>query len=222
MARVVWVTGCDTGVGKTVVAAALVRSLSRGGRRVLGVKPFCSGGREDVTALATAQGLGEDACARLNPWFFPEPLTPLLAARKAGRRVARAEVLHFLRQSMKGQDALVVEGAGGLLSPLGEDYDARDLIRRTPGLGRVVVVVPNRLGAINQALLVMDALGTAARQARVALVSPPRPTPVSRTNLALLRERLGASSVVAFPWLPRPESPSGGRRMQRAVAALLA
>ncbi len=213
-------TGSDTGVGKTVAAAALVRHAAQAGKRVLGVKPFCSGSAEDVDALAVAAGTTADRSA-INPWFFDEPLTPLLAARRARHRVSAAEVIQFVEASAAGRDVLVVEGAGGLLSPLGEGYDARDLIRRTKGLWRVVVVVPNRLGAINQALLVLEALGPEARKARVALVSPSSPTLVSRTNLQLLRERLSGAVVIPFPWLRDPFPRTSSVAARRAAEALL-
>lgn len=217
-AKVLWVTGSDTGVGKTVVATALVRSLAADGHEVRGVKPFCSGGAGDVEAMVRAMGGGVDACD-VTPWLFREALSPLVAARRLRKRISRAEVLRFLRNAGARCDLLVVEGAGGLLSPLGETFDARDLIRlQGSRVERVVVVVPNRLGAMNQALLAAEVLGSSLRsRLRIALVSPVRHSVASRTNLDVLRERLGGGVVVPFPWL---KTPQGGRVEDQKAARI--
>ena len=179
MAHVLFITGTDTNVGKTVFSVLLTRELLRQGVDVRAVKPLCSGGREDAEALLavllakTSNNQHRTTnihCIRhsvsgidqINPWHFAEPLTPLVASRRAGKPLHRKEVVAFLRKSAAGCDTLLVEGAGGLLSPLGEDFDARDLIvalKATP-----VVVAQNRLGVINQSLLVMGALPLAIRQ----------------------------------------------------------
>ena len=124
------------------------------GGRFRAVKPFCSGGREDAEALFAAQG-GMVPMDEINPWHFRAPLAPLVAARRQGVRVTLEEATAFLRRSARGRDRLLVEGAGGLLSPLGEGFTARELIRATRA--RVLVVCPDRLGAINQSLLVFAA-----------------------------------------------------------------
>lgn len=201
----VWfVTGTDTGAGKTVLTALLARWLRDSGRTVRAVKPFCSGGRDDVRILRRASG-SRESLDGLNPWHYRAALTPLLAARAAGRPVSLPEVVGFLRHAAQGTEALLVEGAGGLLSPLGEGFDARDLIRALAAA--VVVVAPNRLGAINQVRLVVEALGPRGRDARIALMAPPRRDRVSRTNLELLREYLGDRRVLEIPRFPRPDAP---------------
>lgn len=215
MSRVWFITGTDTGVGKTVLTALLVRHLIGQGFRARAVKPLASGGREDARLLHRAQG-GALPLDALNPWFFRAPLTPTLAARAEGRRVQRGELLDFLRQARAGTDLLLVEGAGGLLSPLGEGVDARDLIRDLRALP--VIVAANRLGAINQVLLVVEALGPRGRSARVALMAPVRPDRVSRGNLDVLRERLGAGRILEVPCFADPEAP----RLAPAFRARLA
>jgi dethiobiotin synthetase len=115
-----------------------------------------------------------------------------------------------------------VEGAGGLLSPLGENFNSRDLIaalRATP-----IVIGPNRVGAVNQVLLTLDALPrAAAARARVVLMSPPRPDAATKTNAGLLAELFDPERIFELPWL-------GGRwttekalvnpRVQRVLRAL--
>jgi dethiobiotin synthetase len=206
--RVFFITGTDTGVGKTVLTVLLTRHLGAGGTPMMAVKPFCSGGREDAEALLNAQSGGKDSTTRLdalNPWHFRAPLTPLLAARRERRRVEKGEAVRFLKAAAAGAGVLLIEGAGGLLSPLGEGFSARDLIS---ALGAFpLVVCPNRLGAINQALLVLHAMpaGT-GRRARIVLMEPREPDGASRTNPGLLRELVGPDRVFQLPWF-QPEIP---------------
>jgi dethiobiotin synthetase len=199
----VFVTGCDTGVGKTVLTSLLARRLWRAGVGVAALKPFCSGGREDAVRLREACG-GELPLDEINPWHFRAPLAPRLAARREGRTVRLADVLAHLHRIRRGSEVTLIEGAGGLLSPLGEGFDARDLILALRA--RPLVVCPNRLGAVNQALLVLAALPPrTSRQAVVVLVSPPAPDLASRSNPALLREAIGSRRLFVLPWL-RPAS----------------
>ena len=217
-----FITGTDTGVGKTVLTALLVRHLLDGGVRARAVKPLGSGGRADARLLAAAQ---DDALPldEINPWHFRAPLTPLIAARLENRLVSGAGVRRYLRGQQRLGEVLLVEGAGGLLSPLGADFDARDLIaalRATP-----VVVCPNRLGAINQSLLTLAALSREARlRAKLVLVTPRRPEASSVTNAELLRERLGVGRVVELPHLAYPLKPARSLRsgaVRAAVEAIL-
>jgi dethiobiotin synthetase len=206
-AQILFITGTDTGVGKTVFAARLTRRLRAQGRRVAALKPICSGNRHDAQALRRAAGNGL-TLDEVNPWHFRAPLAPLLAARREHKRVRLDEVVTHVRRVAGRFELVVVEGAGGLLSPLGEGFDSRDLIvalRATP-----LVVCPNRLGAVNQALLVVQALPrAAAARAAVVLVSPRKPDLASRTNPMLLREILGSDRVRVLPWLRRSRSGQG-------------
>ena len=150
-----FITGTDTGVGKTVLTALLARYLRERGVNVAALKPVCSGGRDDARVLHAAFN-GALTLDEINPWHFHAPVAPLLAARRERKRVRLADVLAHLRVMHERFDVLLVEGAGGLLSPLGEDFNSRDLIaalRATP-----IVVCPNRLGVVNQVLLTLEAL----------------------------------------------------------------
>ena len=221
-AKTFFITGTDTGVGKTVLTALLARHLRAQGVAVAALKPLCSGGREDAKALHSALG-GGLSLGEINPWYFRAPLAPLLAARQEGKRIRMRDVLACLRRARSRCEVLLIEGVGGLLSPLGEDFSNRELIAALRAMP--IVVCPNRLGAINQVLLVLAALPqTSARHARVVLMSPPRANSVSRTNFEFLAQKLGTRRVFALPWLTRPldvESASMNARFRRTVDALL-
>ena len=119
---------------------------------------------------------------------------------KENKRVNLREVAAHIRRIAKRFEVVVVEGAGGLLSPLGEDFDSRDLIKAlnaTP-----IIVCPNKLGAVNQVRLVLEALPAGARRnARVVLVNPQNPDAAGRTNLQLLREYVELDRVRVIPWI---------------------
>ena len=198
-AQILFITGTDTGVGKTVFAALTTVYLRQNGFRVAALKPLCSGGRDDARTLHAAAGkvLSLD---EVNPWYFRAPLAPVLAARKEKKRVRLREVVAHIRRIAKRFEVVVVEGAGGLLSPMGEDFDSRDLIKAlnaTP-----IIVCPNKLGAVNQVRLVLEALPPAIRcEARVVLVNPKKPDAASRTNLELLKDYVELARVRVIPWI---------------------
>jgi dethiobiotin synthase len=213
---ILFVTGTDTGVGKTALTAWLARCLSVTVPGVVALKPVCTGGRDDARALQEASGkrLSLD---EINPWHFRAPLAPLLAARREQKELRLAQVLAWIRSLQKSHPGILVEGAGGLLTPIGEDFDARNLIvalRATP-----IVACANRLGAINQTLLVLAALPPAlVLRARVVLMSLTRETAVARSNVVFLQERLGMDRVHAVPCSPCPSQPD--RRVGVAIDGL--
>lgn len=194
--------GTGTGVGKTVLSVLLTRRLiERGQGRVAALKPLCSGGRGDVRHLRAA---AENVLPldTVNPWHFREALSPAVAARRAGRPIRGEEVVEAIRRvGAEGFDLVVVEGAGGLLSPLAESFDGRDLLvalRATP-----LLVASNRLGVLNDVFLSWEALPARLRaRATVVVMEPARADRASRTNVPVLMERLGEPSVVVFPFVP--------------------
>jgi dethiobiotin synthetase len=126
-------------------------------------------------------------------------MAPLLAARRERKRVALARALAHVRAMQKRFEVVLVEGAGGLLSPLGEKFDSRELIaalRATP-----IVVCPNQLGAVNQILLTLAALPQrVSRHARVVLMSPAKPDASTSTNAGLLAEFLDGQRIFCLPY----------------------
>jgi dethiobiotin synthetase len=196
---IVFITGTDTGVGKTVLTALLTRFLRERGVNVAALKPVCSGGRSDARLLRTASG---DALSlvEINPWHFRAPVAPLLAARRDRKRVKRLQVVAHVRTLQKRFEVLLIEGAGGLLSPLGDDFDSRDLIASL--CASPMIVCPNRLGAVNQVLLTLEALPRGVRaRARVVLMSPRTPDVSTKTNAGLLAEHFDGKRIFRLPWL---------------------
>ena len=221
MKQTLFITGTDTGVGKTVLTALLTRFLRERGVNAAALKPVCSGGRADARALHAAMN---DALTldEINPWHFRAPIAPVLAARWENRRVKKSEALAHIRGLQKRFDLLVVEGAGGLLSPLGENLNSRDLItalRATP-----IIVAPNKLGVMNHLLLTLEALPENLRaKARVVLVMPPKPDAASKTNADLLAEFFDAKRIFSLPWLGKNfdvEPALKKARVQRVLRAL--
>ncbi len=208
MKPIFFITGTDTGAGKTVLTALLAAFLHERGVKVAALKPICSGGRDDALALHAALG-GVLTLAEINPWHFRAPIAPLLAARREKKSVRLAAVLAHICAAQKNFSVTLVEGAGGLLSPLGEKFDARDLIaalRATP-----VIVAQNKLGVVNQVLLTLAALPENLRsRARVVLMSPPKPDAVTAGNAGLLAEFFPAEKIFTLPWL--------GKKFSTAVA----
>ncbi|MEZ5497838.1 MAG: dethiobiotin synthase [Steroidobacteraceae bacterium] len=204
-----FITGTDTGVGKTLVAVALIRALAARGLRVAGMKPIASG------AVATPAGLrNDDALALMhaasvalpyedvNPYCFAPPIAPHVAAQEAGVVIESRLLLERLQRMSDSCDWVVVEGAGGWMTPLGPDSDFATLASalRLP----VVLVVGMRLGCINHARLshaAIKASGNAWLGWVASCIDPQMAAP--EANLATLEAALGAPPLGVFPWRPR-------------------
>jgi len=159
-ARGVFVTGTDTGVGKTRVAVALVHALRARGLRVAVMKPVSAGSaagelNEDVVALLQAANVAADV-RDVNPYAFAPAIAPHLAAQQAGVRIELDSIAAAYSRLAAKADVVVVEGAGGWRVPLNECEDMADLAQRL-GLP-VVLVVGLRLGCLNHALLTAESI----------------------------------------------------------------
>lgn len=215
-----FVTGTDTGVGKTAVAAGLTRWALRQGLRPIPFKPVetgCTPDAQDARFLwqAAGQPVDErDVCLHR----FRLPAAPAQAARAEGASVALDEVVDRAVQLAGRGDLLVVEGAGGLLVPYGEDWTAADLIARLrlP----VLVVARTALGTINHTAL------TAAELRRRGL--PITALVLNRTtreeaehehgSIPFVRAASGLEPLGPVPWIPEPRDPD---RLADALEAAL-
>jgi dethiobiotin synthetase len=199
MAQTLFITGTDTGVGKTVLTALLVGFLRAKKIPVAALKPVCSGGRADARQLQAALG-GALSLDEINPWHFRAPIAPLLASRRENKSVPLADALAFIRTTRKNFDVTLVEGAGGLLSPLGTDFDSRDLV--TALRAAPIVVAQNRLGVVNPILLTLEALPkNLLAKVKVVLMSPPKPDAATASNAELVAELYPAVKIFELPWL---------------------
>jgi len=180
-----FVTGTDTGVGKTLAAAALCRAEREAGRAVLYCKPVQTGLEPgeagDAAFVAAAGGVPVVECLR-----FPEPLAPAVAAERAGAVIDVDGLVADVTKAADGFDRVVVEGAGGLLVPVWGDVTMADLAHRL-GAGLVIVTRPS-LGTLNHTALTLEAAHARALSVDGLVISgwPPSPGVTEQTNLARL------------------------------------
>ena len=224
MKRTLFITGTSTDVGKTVLTTLLAQFLRERGVNVAALKPVCSGGRDDARKLHDALG-GVLTLDEINPWHFRAALAPTLAAKLEKKPVTLAQVLAHIRAPQKKCGLLLLEGAGGLLSPLGENFNSRDLmvaLRATP-----IIVAPNKLGAVNHILLTLEALPKNFRaKAQVVLMSPPKPDAATVSNAKLLAQFSPAGKIFTLPWLGKKFAAeaalktAGVRQTLRALARI--
>jgi dethiobiotin synthetase len=224
-ARGLYVTGTDTGIGKTLASTALLHALRARGRRAVGMKPVASGceridgawRNEDALALLAASD-PRPAYADLNPVALPLPLAPELAARDAGIVVELAPLVAAYARLAVSADDVVVEGVGGWAAPLSASLDQADLVRAL-GLP-VVMVVGLRLGCLNHAYLTARAI--AADGCRLAgwIASDVDPSMArADDNVALLASRLQVPCWGRLPHAAVPDPVALARCLQPFAGA---
>ena len=212
--RGLFVTGTGTGVGKTVVAGAIVAAVRARGQRVAAYKPVVTGLDDRAAAgwphdhelLAAAAGASAEAVA---PHRFGPPVSPHLAAELAGVELdlEAMVVAASAAAAEAAADVLVVEGVGGLLVPLTRDRTVRDLAVAL-GFPLIVAAQPG-LGTINHTLLTIAAARAAGLTVAGAVMTPwpERPSPMERSNRETI-DRLGGVPVATLAMLPDGSPPS--------------
>jgi dethiobiotin synthetase len=161
--RYLFVTGTDTGVGKTLVSAALIRNLRKVHRRVCGMKPVATGliwqdknwVSTDVLALKRASNVAAPQTF-VNPFAFERPVAPHLAARAAGSSITLESLVRPALQLGEFSDVVVIEGAGGWRVPINDEETLADLANALDA--SVVLVVGLKLGCLNHAILASEAI----------------------------------------------------------------
>jgi dethiobiotin synthetase len=224
--RGVFVTGTDTGVGKTLASCALIHALRVEGLDVAPMKPVAAGAveyaggwaNEDSLALLRAASCDDSILADVTPVLLREAMAPHIAARREGRSIAlEAIAASFARLSARAS-FVVVEGVGGFRVPLGDSLDTVDLARAL-GLP-VVLVVGMRLGCLNHALLTAESIeGSGLRLAGWIANSIDPAMAAAAENVAALEERLGAPLLGTFPRHDNPDPALLAGRLD--VSALL-
>jgi len=221
-----FVTGTDTGVGKTRVAAAMCLAFVAAGRRVAGMKPVASG------CVSTAEGLrNEDALAlqaamnvragyaEVNPYAFEPAIAPHIAAAEAGCPID-FEVLDRSYQRLALQsDVTVVEGAGGWLAPLDDTRTFADLAARWQL--DVVLVVGLRLGCLNHALLTVESIHRQGlRLAAWVGNSIEENFPRREANVTTLQRRIAAPCLGVFPYAPHTTTAQVAAQLRDKIEVL--
>lgn len=207
----VFVTGTDTGVGKTVVSCALIHALRTRGVKVAPMKPFAAGAQlqgnhwvnDDTLALLSAAGWPPARAAEVTPVLLNEAMAPHIAARHEGRKLGLDPVMAALRQLGSTGDYLVVEGVGGFCVPLDERLDTVHLAQAfaLP----VLLVVGLRLGCLNHALLTQQAIAAAGLELAgwVANVIDPAMA-AGDENVEALQSRIAAPLLGQLPHVVSP------------------
>ncbi len=171
-----FITGIGTGVGKTLITAAMAAQLRQAGQPVQALKPVISGYEagdpySDTAILAHSAGVSEHE--RVSPWRFAAPLSPHLAAAKEDREVDDQALIEWCQARCETDTTTLIEGVGGLMVPLNECYMVIDWIKalNLP----VIMVGASYLGAINHTLLSLEALRQRRISVRAVLVSQSAP-----------------------------------------------
>ena len=146
-----FITGTDTGVGKTLVSCALLHAFATRGKSVVGFKPVASGcddedHNDDAKKLRAASNV-QKTYGQVNPYCFVPPVAPHIAARRSGVRIDLKRILVSYGELSSLADEVIVEGAGGFLVPLNEKEDSTDLAKELDL--SIILVIGMRLGCIN-------------------------------------------------------------------------
>ena len=196
--KLIFITGTDTGAGKTLFTSMALCHLGQQGIQATGLKPFCSGSRSDARHIRfhSKQSL---SLQEVNPWYFEPPLAP--GAMPPKKQVSRRTLVDYIGQFTKTCETLLVEGAGGLMSPLGAEYHLGHVIEDLRP--HVVLTAPNKLGVLNQVLLNITYLKSfmPLRNIHVVLMGRKNADLSVKTNAKLLQSWLSDVIVLELPYL---------------------
>jgi dethiobiotin synthetase len=226
MSRGIFITGTDTGIGKTLVSATMLAALNAGGWRAAGMKPVASGctqtpagWRNDDAIALQAHSAGAPTYALVNPYALPEAIAPHVAAAEHGIEIRLDPIIAAFAALCTNTDFVVVEGVGGWLVPLSSSLMQADLVRalRAP----VVLVVGLRLGCINHALLSARAIGVDGCEliGWIGNRVDPAMTRVEE-NIAALNERMPAPCLGVLPYASTPDAAALAAHLRAAAMAI--
>ena len=206
-------TGTDTGVGKTLIACALLHAYAAAGKRVVGMKPVAAGAERSAEGLLNADvrllrsaGSVDASLALMNPYCFEPPVAPHIAAEQAGVVIDLKRIGQAFAQLAAAADVVIVEGVGGFCVPLNGKEDTADLAQHLAL--PVILVVGMRLGCLNHALLTAQAVRGRGRGLRLAGWIANRIDPdmaVAAENIRALAARLDAPLVGEIEFSASPD-----------------
>jgi len=204
-----FVTGTDTGVGKTLISCALLHKFSVQDRRTVGMKPVAAGWNadghnEDVLQLLAAGNVAVDY-GSINPYCLQHAIAPHIAARRASVLIDLSIITKSYQKLAAQADVVIVEGAGGLLVPINERQDSADLVQEL-GLP-IILVVGMRLGCLNHALLTAEAIASRGLGLTgwVANVIDADMAAVEE-NITALQQRIAAPLLGIVPYMTQPDA----------------
>jgi dethiobiotin synthetase len=204
MTQAYFVTGTDTGVGKTYVACQLLRHYAAQGLKVVGMKPVAAGREfvhgawvhDDVQKLIAASNVVAPL-ELINPYCFDEAIAPHIAAQKAGVEIKIEVIFNAYRKLSQLADVVIVEGAGGFLVPLNDKETLADLVAALSI--PVIMVVGIKLGCINHALLTAEAVTARGFHFYGWVANQLDPNmSVANENIATLIQRLQAAPMLTL------------------------
>ena len=204
-----FITGTDTGVGKTLISRALLQGFAAQGKRVAGFKPVAAGVdadgmNDDAKALLTASNIPLNY-EQVNPYCLREAIAPHIAANRENVRIELPRIVAAYRELADQVDVVIVEGAGGFRVPLNETQDSAELAREL-GL-EIIVVVGMRLGCLNHALLTVEAIHARGLKLAGWVANSVTDTmPVQQENIAALKDRIAAPLLGVVPYMTKPDA----------------
>jgi dethiobiotin synthetase len=205
--RGLFITGTDTGVGKTTIAAGLARLVRLEAGNVRVCKPVATGAKcvegrwlsDDTLALAAAAG-PSNICEEITPFVFPEPVAPPVAARRHGVCLTLPRLIDAVRKQSRADAVLLVEGVGGLLCPLTDEATVADLVcaLRLP----LLIVARRSLGTLNHTLLTEQVARARGLPVAGVVVNETEPAAdlAAQTNVEELRRRLDCQVLAIVPF----------------------
>ncbi|MGH8042671.1 MAG: dethiobiotin synthase [Rudaea sp.] len=225
--RGVFITGTDTGIGKTLVSVALLAALNVAGRRAVGMKPVASGCavtpvglRNEDAQLLIEHSAGAPDYVQVNPYAFRDPIAPHLAAIDAGIEIRLQPIQTAFAALSARADFLVVEGVGGWMVPLSSKRMLTDLVRalNLP----VILVVGLRLGCLNHAQLSARAIIADGCQL-IGWIGNRIDPDMARVedNIATLRERMPAPCLGVVPYASAPDPGALAAHLRDAATAIV-
>ncbi len=224
--RTHFITGTDTGAGKTILTALLLDHLRAQGENAIAIKPLCTGPRDEVRLLQSLQPgvLSDD---EMNPFHYPNPVTPLVASRG---RLKKEHIVKAIRQREGECERLLVEGAGGLRVPLTSEAAGVtwDEVVKTLKCG-VILAAPNRLGVLNHVNLTLDRLKTIGAKKVFVVLSdcnpPSRMDASAASNQRVLASFWPNTPLFRLPYLGSnlgtPEKIRAARKKMKKTLARL-
>lgn len=207
MKQAFFITGTDTGVGKTSVACKLIAHFIAQGHKVVGMKPVAAGTslingewvNEDVLKLEAASNVHAPR-ALTNPYSFNEPIAPHIAAQLAGVAIKIDVIQQAFNELTKLADIVIVEGAGGLLVPINDDKTIADLIAELniP----IILVVGLKLGCINHAMLTAEVIKSRQLELNSWVSNQIEPNmQQTDANILSIAKKLNLEPLLSYPFL---------------------